>query len=307
MTTSGISTFNLDFSEIAEECFERCGKELRTGYDLRTARRSLNLLLLDWANRGINLWTIEQRQIVMATNQGLYPVPVDTVDLLDHVIRQYAGSTNQTDLSITRIAEPTFITLPNKLITGRPIQIYVGRQSGQSSSSSVTLNGDITATSTTISLSDASGLPSTGFIKVDSETIGYVNVSGNDLINCYRGQNGTTAATHSSGASITKQNLPYVYVWPTPPSPGNQYILVYYRLRRMQEVGAGGGYEQDVPFRFLPSLIAGLAYQLSMKLPGAEPRIPILKQDYDEQLRRAMDEDRDRASIRIVPRNMFYS
>ena len=131
MTTSGTSSFNLDLSEIIEEAFERCGSELRSGYDHRTARRSLNLLFADWANRGINLWSIEQGQISLVQGQVTYNLPVDTVDLLEHVIRTDAGNTaNQADLTITRISVSTYSTIPNKLAQGRPIQVWVNRQSG---------------------------------------------------------------------------------------------------------------------------------------------------------------------------------
>lgn len=129
MTTSGTSTFNLDLAELVEEAFERCGREMRTGYDLRTARRSMNLLLIEMANRGINLWTIEQGAIPMVTGQATYPLPVDTVDLLDHVIRTGSGQ-NQIDINISRIAEPTYSTIPNKNALGRPIQVWIQRMSG---------------------------------------------------------------------------------------------------------------------------------------------------------------------------------
>ena len=132
MTTSGTSTFNLDLNDLVEEAFERAGRELRTGYDLRTARRSVNLLTIEWANRGLNLWTVEQGQIVMNTGQAIYPLPVDTIDLLDMVTRQYNGQqTNQIDININRISESTYSTIPNKNATGRPIQVYVNRQSGK--------------------------------------------------------------------------------------------------------------------------------------------------------------------------------
>ena len=107
MTTSGTASFNLDFAEIVEEAFERNGREMRTGYDLRTARRSMNLLLAEMANRGINLWTVEEGSIPMVTGQSTYSLPVDTVDLLDHVIRTGSGQ-NQIDINISRIAEPTY-------------------------------------------------------------------------------------------------------------------------------------------------------------------------------------------------------
>jgi hypothetical protein len=129
MTTSGTASFNLDLNNIVEEAFERCGKELRTGYDLRTARRSLNLLTVEWSNRGVNLWTIEQGSIAMNENQAIYPLPVDTIDLLEHVTRTGTGQ-NQQDLAITRISVSTYATIPNKNATGRPIQVWVDRQSG---------------------------------------------------------------------------------------------------------------------------------------------------------------------------------
>jgi hypothetical protein len=308
MTTSGSTAFNLEFRDIAEEAYERCGIEIRTGYDLRTARRSMNLMLIEWSNRGINLWTVEQGQIPMVTGQGLYPLPVDTVDLMDMVIRQNNASTsNQIDINISRIAEPTYMSIPNKLTTGRPIQVYINRQSGMDNATAITLNGNISATDTTITLSSTNGLPTTGFIKIDNETISYVNVNGNQLVNCYRGQNGTTAASHLTGAAITKQNLPCINVWPTPNPPGNQYTFVYYRLRRMQDAGDGGSFEQDMPFRLVNAAVAGLAYYLSMKKPEVSPdRIMMLKQDYEQQWDLASSEDRDKAPIRFVPRNMFY-
>ena len=124
MPTTGTTTFNLDLNNLIEEAFERCGAELRTGYDMRTARRSLNLLTIEWASRGINLWTIEQGQINLTPNQAMYALPNDTIDLLDQVTRLYAGSaSNQSDINVSRISESTYSTIPNKLTTGRPIRL----------------------------------------------------------------------------------------------------------------------------------------------------------------------------------------
>jgi hypothetical protein len=118
-------------NDLIEEAFERCGLEVRSGYDFRTARRSLNLLTIEWANRGINLWTVEQGQFVMNTGQAIYPISVDTVDILDTVIRTNNGQgNNQIDINISRISEPTYLTIPNKNATGRPIQVWFNRQSG---------------------------------------------------------------------------------------------------------------------------------------------------------------------------------
>jgi hypothetical protein len=308
MSTTGTSSFNLDVNDLIEEAFERCGKELRTGYDFRTARRSLNLLTIEWANRGINLWTIEQGQIPMVTGQATYPLPVDTIDLMDTVVRTNNGvQSNQIDINISRISESTYMTLPNKLAQGRPIQVWINRQSGQENLSDALLDGNLSSTATTIDLTSTSGLASSGFIKIDNETISYPNVSGNQLINCARGQNGTTAAAHTTGATVTVQNLPSINVWPTPNSPGSQYTFVYYRMRRIQDAGSGT-YVQDIPFRFIPCMVAGLAYQLSTKLPEVDMnRIPMLKADYEQQFQLAAEEDREKAPIRFVPRNTFYS
>jgi hypothetical protein len=309
MTTTGTTAFNLDMNDLIEEAFERCGLELRSGYDFKTARRSLNLLTIEWANRGINLWTVEQGQIIMNTGQAIYPIPVDTIDLLDTVVRTNNGQgNNQIDINISRISESTYITIPNKNATGRPIQVWINRQSGNVANVSQTaLNGAITATDTTITLVNATYLPTQGFINIDNETIGYQNIVGNQILNAWRGQNGTTAASHTTATAVYTNNLPSINVWPTPNPPGTQYTFVYYRMRRIQDSGTGIR-TQDIPFRFIPCMVAGLAYQLSGKMPGVDPnRIMMLKADYEQQWDLASSEDREKAPVRFVPRNMFYS
>lgn len=304
--TTGLTAFNLDLNDIIEEAYERAGIEVRTGYEFRTARRSLNMLTIEWANRGINLWTIEQGQIVMNTGQPIYPFPADTIDLLDQVIRTQANGINQVDINITRISESTYSTIPNKLAQGRPIQVWVNRQSANTNATTVTLNGTISATATTITLSTTNGLATTGFINIDSETIGYGNIDGNQLLNCYRGQNGTTAASHTTGAAIVAANLPCINVWPSPNAPGDQYIFVYWRLRRIQDAGNGVNI-QDIPFRFIPCLVAGLAFYVASKRPELSPeRVLFLKSEYEQQWLLAAQEDREKASDRFVPRQLFY-
>jgi hypothetical protein len=309
-TTSGLDAFNLDMNDLIEESFERCGLELRSGYDFRTARRSLNLLTIEWANRGINLWTVEQGQILMNTGQAIYPIPVDTIDLLDTVVRTDNGQgSNQIDINITRISEPTYITIPNKNANGRPIQVWINRQTGQVSKipqTTLAVGYPISATDTTITLTDVSQLPTQGFVNIDNETIGYQNIVGNQILNAWRGQNGTTAASHAALAAVYVNNLPCINVWPTPNSPGNQYTFVYYRMRRIQDAGSGVNVA-DIPFRLIPCMVAGLAFMLSMKLQGVDPmRIGALKEEYEQQWLIASQEDREKAADRFVPRQLFY-
>lgn len=228
MATSGTAAFNLDLTELVEEAFERVGGELRTGYDLKTARRSLNLLFADWANRGVNMWTFEQGSITMIPGQATYDLPADTVDLLEHVIRTGAGSAaTQADLTITRISVSTYATIPNKLSQARPIQVWIERL----------------------------------------------------------------------------QAAPRITVWPTPDA-SQTYTFVYWRLRRIDDAGSGVN-TMDVPFRFIPCMVAGLAYYLALKVPGGLERLGILKQQYDEAWQLAADQDREKASVRFVPRQMY--
>jgi hypothetical protein len=309
-TTSGLSSFNLDLAELVEEAFERVGSELRTGYDMRTARRSLNLLFADWANRGVNMWTFEQDVITLTQGQPTYALPDDTADILEHVIRTQANSpSNQADLTITRISVSTYATLPNKLTQGRPIQVWIQRLTGQASVLAGTVSTTTNATATSIPITSLVGVPNAGFVRIGTELIGYNEYSVADgatpayLLNCTRGQDGTTAATLATGAAISLVQKQSITVWPTP--DGSQtYQFVYWRMRRVQDAGSGVNV-MDVPFRFVNCLTAGLAYYLALKVPGGMDRIQILKQQYDEAWTTAADEDQERAAIRLVPRQMF--
>ena len=305
--TSGQSGFNLDLTELVEEAFERAGSELRTGYDLKTARRSLNLLFADWANRGVNMWTFEQGTITLTQGLNTYAVPTDTVDLLDHVIRTNANIlANQADLTITRISVSTYATIPNKLNQARPIQVWYQRLDGQvATTTSTFVSQDLTAA--TITLSSVAGLPAVGYVDIvasgGTETVFYNYISGNTLSNVFRAQNGTTQQTPAAGNPIRVNNVPRVTVWPTP--DGSQtYQFVYWRMRRVQDAG-GGVNVMDVPFRFVPCMAAGLAYYIALKVPGGMDRLAVLKQQYDEAWMSAADEDQERAALRLVPRQMF--
>jgi len=189
---------------------------------LRTARRSLNLLFADWANRGLAMWTFEEGSIPLVAGTATYELPADTVDLLEHFIRTGAG-TNQTDIAISRISVSTYATIPNKTTTGRPNQLFIERL-----------------------------------------------------------------------------ETPRLTVWPTP-DVSDTYVLRYWRMRRIQDAGTGAN-TMDVPFRFIPCLVAGLAYYLALKVPGGLERLPVLETQYREAMDQAMQEDREKAPVRFVPR-----
>ena len=225
MATSNTATFNMDFTEIAEEAWERAGREMRSGYDLRTARRSMNLLTIEWVNRGINLWTIESGSVNLIEGTYQYTLDVDTIDLIEHVIRTNAGNTStQSDLTINRIGVGNYASIPNKLTRGRPIQMWIDRQ----------------------------------------------------------------------------RDAPVLNLWPVP-DKSNTYILQYWRIRRIQD--AGSGIETaDMNYRFLPCLVAGLAYNIALKVPDLAPRIPMLKEIYEEAFALAAAEDREKTSDYYTPR-----
>jgi len=304
MTTTGSTLFNMDFTEIAEEACERAGREMRSGYDLRTARRSMNLMTIEWQNKGINMWTMEQGIINLTPGLATYALPTDTIDLLEQVIRtgQNTAST-QADLTITRISVSTYATIPNKLQQARPIQVWIQRLSGETNPTDVVVATAVASTDTTITLSSVVGLAGSGFIRLDSEDIYYTYVSGNVLSGVFRGQNNTTASSHAVGAAVFVPQLPAITVWPTPDN-SIPYQFVYWRLRRVQDAGAGAE-TADMNFRFLPCVVAGLAYHIAIKVPELMPRIQMLKQIYDETFEIAAGEDREKAAVRFVPRQMF--
>jgi hypothetical protein len=304
MTTTGTTLFNMDFTEIAEEAWERAGREMRSGYDLRTARRSMNLMTIEWQSKGINMWTMEQGIINLTPGLATYALPTDTIDLLEHVIRTGSNTAStQADLTITRISVSTYATIPNKLSQARPIQVWIQRLSGETNPTDAVLVGALTSTDTTITLSTVVGLANAGFIRLGTEDIYYTYVTGNTLGGVFRGQNNTTAAAQADGTAVFVPQLPAVTVWPTPDN-STPYQFVYWRLRRVQDAGAGVS-TADMNFRFLPCLVAGLAYHIAVKVPELMPRIEMLKMMYNETFEIAAGEDREKAAVRFVPRQMY--
>ena len=304
MTTTGSTLFNMDFTEIAEEAWERAGREMRSGYDLRTARRSMNLMTIEWQNKGINMWTMEQGFINLTPGLATYALPTNTIDLMEHVIRTGSNTAStQADLTISRISVSTYATIPNKLQQARPIQVWVQRLSGEVNPTNSVLSATINATATTITLDTVVGLAGSGFIRLDTEDIYYTYITGNVLGGVFRGQNNTTAASHTASTAVYVPQLPAVTVWPTPDN-STPYQFVYWRLRRVQDAGAGAE-TADMNFRFLPAVAAGLAYHIAVKTPELMPRIEMLKQIYDETFELAAGEDREKAAVRFVPRPSF--
>ena len=225
MATSGTTAFDMDFTEIAEEAWERAGREMRSGYDLRTARRSMNLMTIEWQNRGINLWTIEEGTVTLTKGTSQYTLPADTIDLIEQVIRTNSGNTStQSDLTLNRIGVSTFASIPNKLTDGRPIQMWIDRQ----------------------------------------------------------------------------RDAPVINLWPVP-DKNDTYVIRYWRIRRIQDAGSGVQ-TADMNYRFLPCLVAGLAYNIALKVPELMDRVPMLKTVYEEAFALAAAEDREKTSDYYVPR-----
>lgn len=220
METSGTAEFQIDVLDIAEEAFERVGVEMRSGYDLKTARRSLDLLTKEWANRGLNLWTLDEGSVDIEANKTDYTLPDDTIDLIEVVYRP----DGQNDRPLRRVSVTHHLTIPNKDQDGQPILFAVHR-----------------------------AVP------------------------------------------------PVLKIWPTPDDEGS---IVYWRLRRIEDTG-GSENKMDIPPRFLPAIVSGLAYYLAMKTPQAAEKIPLLQAEYERQYELAANEDRDRSSAHLIPNGCY--
>jgi len=222
MSTSGTTTFNLELIDLCEEAFERAGLELLTSYDFRTATRSLNIMMQEWQNKGVNLWTIEERSVTLVQGTEEYNLATDVVDVLEHVIRTNDGSSNQMDYPLTRVSMARYAAQPSKLTQGRPNIVWFDRQT-----------------------------------------------------------------------------TPRLVVYPVPDA--NTYKIYYWVARVIEDAGSDGSLNMDIPKRFIPAIVAGLAYYIAMKHPEVTDRVVGLKTDYDEQFKLATAEDREKVSTRLRP------
>tara|TARA_R100000656_G_scaffold31318_1_gene27336 strand:+ start:920 stop:1822 length:903 start_codon:yes stop_codon:yes gene_type:complete len=292
MATSGSSDFNLDAAEIIEEAFERCGLEFRTGYDARTARRSLNLLFADWANRGVHLWKVEQVTQTLAqlsTSSAIDTYPAGTITATVGASTNLSvgetitgGSSGTTASVITKPTSTTItITVPSGSFTaGETI-------TGSSSAASTTISSDPSLADVQSTIDVLSAVIRRDSVDQQISAIGraeYLHIP-----------NKTTQG-RASQFFFDRQITSTIKIWEVPENSTDQ--LVYDRFIRIQDVDASVN-TADIPFRFLPCLVSGLAYQLGLK--RAPQLLPVLKAVYDEDLQNALLEDREKVAYSIVP------
>ena len=225
MAVSGTYNFNLDIDEVIQEAMEMIGGEDTLGHEPASARRSINLMLKDWQNRGILLWSTAVSSVTVAASTTAYDLASTTIDALEVVLNR-----DDTDIQLTRISPEEYLLIPNKTQTGRPMQYSIRRG----------------------------------------------------------------------------RDNPVMSVWPIPENSTD--VLKMEIFSELQDVNQSADQNADLPKRFLPPLTCGLSYYMSMKRPGVEAgRIQMLKVNYEEKLARAMEEDRERASIYLLPRLTFYN
>ena len=293
MATSGSVDFNLDMAEITEEAFERCGLEFRTGYDSRTARRSLNLLFADWANRGLNLWTIEQITQTMAQLSSTSAVTTYPVGAITATVGASTNlSVGETITGATSAVTASIITKPSS--TTLTITVPSG-----SFTAGETITGSSSAATTTISadpsLTDVqcSGDILEAVIRRSDEDISINRISRQEYLSIPK----KTTQGRPTQCYMDRQITPTISVWPAPENSTDS--LIYYRVKRIQDADAATN-TADIPFRFLPCLIAGLSYQIALK--KSPQRIEALKLIYEEEFQRASTEDIDHGiPLRLVP------
>lgn len=299
MATSGSVDFNLDMAEITEEAFERCGLELRTGYDSRTARRSINLLFADWANRGLNLWTVEQVTQSLAnysTSSAVAAYPLGTItatvgastNLL--VGRAITGSSSGTTATVISKPSSTTITItvPSGSFTaGETITSNVSDESGVATT--IASNPSLANCQASVDMLEA-------VVRRDGSDISITRINRQDYLTIPD----KTTQGRPTQFYIDRQITPTVTVWPAPENSTDQ--LIYYRIKRIEDADSGTN-TADIPFRFLPCLVAGLSYFIAIK--KAPDRVPMLKAMYDEEFQRAASEDAERTALRLVPSHSY--
>ena len=227
MATSGTTAFDLSIEEIIQEAYERCGMATTSGYSLRSARTSLNLLFAEWANRGIHLWKVSLNENLLVSGQAEYAVDGSVSDVLEAFVSTTgagANTVNTQDVALSKIDRSAYSALPNKLAVGQPSQYYVDRQ-----------------------------------------------------------------------------EIPKIYLYQAPDLNTYTY-LKYYVIKRIEDAGAYTD-DADIVFRFLPCMVAGLAYYLAMK--NSPELVQQNKLIYEGQLKRALDEDGQRASTFITPQSFY--
>ena len=225
MATSGTTTFDLDIDDIIQEAYERCGARTNSGYDLKSARRSLNILFSEWGNRGVHLWKVALQEQLLTSGTATYTAPSNANDILEAYVSTTTGTTSSTnDVSLTKISRSEYAALPNKGSTCQPSQYYVDRQT-----------------------------------------------------------------------------VPTITLYQTPDASTFTYLKYYY-LKRIEDAGAYSN-QSDVVFRFIPCMVAGLAYYISMKVnPQLTNQNKLI---YEDELNRALQEDGQRTSVYITPQTYF--
>ena len=297
MTTSSSKDFELDVADYIEEAFERCGLEVRTGYDLKTARRSLNILFADWANRGLNRWTISQEILSLANGISEYPLGTLTLSVASSasfsVGETITGGTSSATASVTSIPSSTSlaITIPSGTFTSS--ETITGGTSSASTTSSGTVGfsdviSSIDILSAVVRQNDGTSTQTdTSITRVSRDT--FLSIS-----------NKRSTSTPSQ-FYVDRQIIPTLRLWPTQNS--SSLKLVFDRLTRIEDADADVN-TVDVPFRFYPCLTAGLAYYIAMK--KTPERVKLLKAVYEEEFERAAAEDRDRSSLSLTPSSTYY-
>jgi hypothetical protein len=297
MTTSSSKDFELDVADYIEEAFERCGLEVRTGYDLKTARRSLNILFADWANRGLNRWTISQETLSLANGISEYPLGTLTLSVASSasfsVGETITGGTSSATASVTSVPSSTSLAITIPSGTFSSSETITGGTSSASTTSSGTVGfSDVTSSidilSAVVRQNDGTSTQSdTSITRVSRDT--FLSIS-----------NKRSTSTPSQ-FYVDRQIIPTLRLWPTPNS--SSLKLVFDRLTRIEDADADVN-TVDVPFRFYPCLTAGLAYYIAMK--KSPERVKLLKAVYEEEFERAAAEDRDRSSLSLTPSSTYY-